>query len=304
MLAAAEAAGVAQACCEMAARYAKDRVAFGRVIGQFQAVKHHCANMLVNQQLAEAAGWDAASRSDQEMSAASARLAGLLLAVPAAVENAKLNIQVHGGIGFTWEHDARPVPAAGERASRPGEPPRRDGELARRPVRRPIRGSRGRVAPGSRRRTGASGRVRRALSGGDPSERVTLLVDEGYLFPHWPRPWGRDAGPVEQLAIEQQLRGTPTQAHLGPTWWILPIVLPTVMAHGTADQQERWIRPTLEGATRWCQLFSEPGAGSDLAALATRAARASGGWIVNGQKVWTSNARDADLGLRARPHEL
>ena len=73
--------------------------------------------------------------------------------------------------------------------------------------------------------------------------------------------------------------------------------LPTIIAHGTAEQQERWVRPTLLGSMAWCQLFSEPGAGSDLAALSTRAEPVEGGWVLNGQKVWTSLAMQADFGI-------
>jgi len=73
--------------------------------------------------------------------------------------------------------------------------------------------------------------------------------------------------------------------------------LPPVIMYGTREQQERWIPPTLRGEISWCQLFSEPGAGSDLASLTTRADRVEGGWIVNGQKVWTSIAQLADWGI-------
>src|SRR5439155_8069547 len=72
---------------------------------------------------------------------------------------------------------------------------------------------------------------------------------------------------------------------------------PTIVAHGSPEQQERWVRPTLLGEISWCQMFSEPGAGSDLAALATKAVRTDGGWLLSGQKVWTSMARDADWAI-------
>ncbi len=81
--------------------------------------------------------------------------------------------------------------------------------------------------------------------------------------------------------------------HLAVGAWALP----TIIAHGTDAQQERWVRPTLLGQLSWCQLFSEPGAGSDLAALSTRAERIEGGYVLNGQKVWTSLAQTADFGI-------
>src|ERR1700722_18053121 len=104
---AAEAVGVAAETTEQAAEYAKVREQFGRPIATFQAVKHHCANMLVASELATAATWDAGRAGlggGDQLSYAAAIAAAL--AVPAAVGNANLNIQVHGGIGFTWEHDA------------------------------------------------------------------------------------------------------------------------------------------------------------------------------------------------------
>ena len=104
---AAEAVGIAGECTEQAAAYAKVRVQFGRPIATFQAVKHHCANMLVASELATVTVWDAARAAEEggaQLSLAAAMAAGLALS--AADECAQLNIQVHGGIGFTWEHDA------------------------------------------------------------------------------------------------------------------------------------------------------------------------------------------------------
>jgi 3-oxochol-4-en-24-oyl-CoA dehydrogenase len=105
-LASAEAAGAASACAEMAAEYAKARVAFGRPIGQFQAVKHHCANMFAQSEMALAASWDALRFVGEEQAAGLPVAAAAAVALPAALYCARLNIQVHGGIGFTWEHDA------------------------------------------------------------------------------------------------------------------------------------------------------------------------------------------------------
>ena len=94
---------------------------------------------------------------------------------------------------------------------------------------------------------------------------------------------------IDELLAQAGIRRPP--AHVA-AW-----ALPTLIAHGTPEQQERWILPTLRGELLWCQLFSEPGAGSDLAALATRATRVDGGWRLDGQKVWTSVAARADVGI-------
>jgi alkylation response protein AidB-like acyl-CoA dehydrogenase len=125
-------------------------------------------------------------------------------------------------------------------------------------------------------------------------QRVAQMGEQGLLFPHWPEPYGRGAGPVEQLVIdellaEHGLRRPP--AHV--TAWALP----TLIAHGSVAQQERFVMPSLRGEFLWCQLFSEPGAGSDLASLSTKAVKVDGGWRIDGQKVWTSAAKWARYGI-------
>ena len=118
----------------------------------------------------------------------------------------------------------------------------------------------------------------------------------GLFVPHWPAPWGRDANAIEQLIIDEELeRAGVRRSNMAVGAWAAP----TIAAHGSAEQQDLWVGPTLLGEIKWCQLFSEPGAGSDLASLATRATRRDGerGWRLNGQKVWTSMAGEADLGI-------
>ena len=105
---------------------------------------------------------------------------------------------------------------------------------------------------------------------------------------------GRDASALEQLVIDDELRKAKVRR---PNLSVGAWALPPLMVYGTSEQQQRWIPATLRGEISWCQLFSEPGAGSDLAPLTTRATRDEGGWVVNGQKVWTSMAQDADWGI-------
>jgi alkylation response protein AidB-like acyl-CoA dehydrogenase len=292
---AAEAAGIAAEVTEQASGYAKTRVQFGRPIGTFQAVKHHCANMLVAAELATAAAWDAgrAGVSGGDQLSFSAAIAATL-AVPAAVTNAQLNIQVHGGIGFTWEHDAhlylRRATAIAAIIDT-GQAARDITDMVRRGVRRaaaidlPAEAEPIRVAmqPGVAR-----------LRELDGDARTQALIETGYVMPHWPRPWGRDAGPLEQLVIEQEFAAAGISR---PAYGITGWVILTLIQHGRPDQVARWVRPALNQDVIWCQLFSEPGAGSDAAGIQTRVTRTDGGWLVNGQKVWTSGAHLASFGL-------
>ncbi len=113
-------------------------------------------------------------------------------------------------------------------------------------------------------------------------------------MPHWPKPYGRAAGAVEQLVIEQEFAeaGITRPAYGITAWNIL-----TIIQYATQDQIDRWVHPALNQDVIWCQLFSEPDAGSDAAGVKTKATRVDGGWLVNGQKVWTSGAHVAGMGF-------
>src|SRR5215472_475710 len=298
---AAEAVGVAAETTEQAAEYAKVRQQFGRPIATFQAVKHHCANMLVAAELATAAAWDAgrAGIGGGEQFSYTAAIAAVL-AVPAAVGNANLNIQVHGGIGFTWEHDAQLYlrRAAAIAAVLDTEQAAIEVTgLLRRGLRRAAAVELPAEAEPIRAAIGPDVARLRDLAG---EERKQALIESGYAMPHWPKPWGRDATAVEQLVIEQEFAAAKIKRpSLGITSWIIL----TLIQHASPDQVARWVRPALSQDVIWCQLFSEPGAGSDAAGIRTRATRverdgeAGGGWLINGQKVWTSGAQLADFGL-------
>jgi alkylation response protein AidB-like acyl-CoA dehydrogenase len=135
---------------------------------------------------------------------------------------------------------------------------------------------------------------------GDPIARakdfMARLYDAGYSGITWPRQWG---GQGLTQAEERAFAAEAT--HFTLPLYVFSIGLgmtgPTLVERGTDEQRARFVRPLLRGEEIWCQLFSEPGAGSDVAALQTRAVRDGGGWIVNGQKVWTSVAQHADWGL-------
>ncbi|MYT23203.1 pilus assembly protein CpaC, partial [Streptomyces sp. SID7760] len=129
----------------------------------------------------------------------------------------------------------------------------------------------------------------------DAAAARRILAPTGYAAPYLPPPYGIGAGPVEQLVVQQEMAAAGVKlADLGIATWVVP----SLLAYGTEAQREAYVLPTLRGEVTWCQLFSEPGAGSDLASLRTRAERlADGSWKVNGQKVWTSSAHSADFGI-------
>jgi alkylation response protein AidB-like acyl-CoA dehydrogenase len=127
----------------------------------------------------------------------------------------------------------------------------------------------------------------------DPSART--LAEAGYVAPHWPAPWGLDADPIHQLILDDELRRANVrrpQNMIGIGW-----AGPTILHAGSAEQKERYLLPLLAAEEIWCQLFSEPGAGSDLADLGTRAVRDGDEWVVNGQKIWTSMAQLSQFGI-------
>jgi alkylation response protein AidB-like acyl-CoA dehydrogenase len=127
----------------------------------------------------------------------------------------------------------------------------------------------------------------------EPSARE--LAESGYVAPHWPRPWGLGADPVDQLVIDDELRVAGVRMpsnQIGIGW-----AGPTLIHAGTESQKQRYLIPLLAAEEIWCQLFSEPGAGSDLASLTTKATRDGEEWVIEGQKVWTSFAHEAAMGI-------
>ncbi|MDT5189209.1 MAG: hypothetical protein QOI28_1460, partial [Mycobacterium sp.] len=292
ILASAESVGISWATLDMAVEYAKVREQFGRTIGTFQAVKHHAANMLVNAEQTTAATWDAARADDLD----SAWFAGAVAAshaIRTQIFNAQYNIQLHGGIGFTWEHDAHMY----LRRARTLAAVMADGAE---PLIDVVDGQRGGQAHGAsftlpdeaeeyRKPARDAVTTWKSL----PAEQQRdFLVDSGYLVPHWPQPWGRGAGVLEQLVIEEEFENV-ERADMGITGWVTL----TIAQAGNDDQRERWVEPVLRGQVMWCQLFSEPGAGSDAAAVRTAAKKVDGGWRITGQKVWTSLAHQCQWGL-------
>ncbi len=296
-LAAAEASGVARWCLDTAVEYAKTREQFGKPIGSFQAVKHLCAEMLETAEAVTAAAWDAAAAADGDDDEQWAFAVDVAQAVcfDGAVDVAKACIQVLGGIGFTFEHDAhlylrravslRALVGPGDEAAARLT----DAAVAgvRRRVDVDLDGRDSAVRPAAR-------ETAERIAALPQAERRAALVETGFLTPHWPTPYGLGADAVTQVVVDQELaRAGVTRPDLVIAGWAVP----TILQHGTDAQRERFVRPSLLGDLVWCQLFSEPGAGSDLASLRTKAVKVDQGWLLSGQKVWTSVAERADWGI-------
>ena len=295
---AAEAVGGATDCVDTAVEYAKVRQQFGRTIATFQAIKHHCANMTVAAETATALVWDAArADSGEERAAEQFRLlaaAAAVSAFPAYVRNAELNIQVHGGIGFTWEHDAHLHlrRAMTLRAVLGGDGPAADlFDLTAAGV---TRGNSLDLPASAEELRGGVRADAAEIAQLGGQQQLDKLIATGYVMPHWPEPFGRAADAIQQLVIEQEFRAAGVKR---PDYGITGWVILTLIQHGTPSQIERFVDKALRKEEIWCQLFSEPDAGSDAAAIKTRAIRVDGGWKINGQKVWTSGAHYCRRGL-------
>jgi alkylation response protein AidB-like acyl-CoA dehydrogenase len=295
LLFSAEAVGVARECTEQGAEYAKVRQQFGRPIAMFQAVKHHCANMLVATELATAAVWDAAraaSKGGDQLSYAAAMAA--TLAAPAADLCANLDTQVQGGIAMTFEHDAHMFMRRATVLLTVLEPEAAAADLTDLTRRGVVRTKDVELPPEAESFRDEVRSFAQSIKDLSAEEQRARLIETGYVMPHWPKPFGREAKAVEQLVIEQEFAAAGVKR---PGYGITSWVILTLIQHGTPDQVQRWVPPALRQDVIWCQLFSEPDAGSDAAGVKTRATRVDGGWKINGQKVWTSGAHVAGMGL-------
>lgn len=291
----AEAIGVARWATDAASAYAKIREQFGRPIGQFQAIKHKCAEMVADTERATAAVWDAARALDEDSEHLEFAAAVAATLAPTAAQRCTQDcIQVHGGIGFTWEHDtnvyyrrALMLAACFGRAS---EYPQRVVDTATTTGTRAVDIDLDPETQALRAEIRAEVAAFKAM---DREARTVAIAEAGWVLPHLPKPWGRASNPVEQVIIAQEFTaGRVKRPQVGIAAWIIP----SIVAFGTEEQQQRFLPPTFRGEMIWCQLFSEPGAGSDLAGLSTKATRVDGGWRITGQKIWTTAAQYSQWG--------
>lgn len=299
----AEAIGVARWATDTAAEYAKIREQFGRPIGQFQAIKHKCAEMIADTERATAAVWDAArsldeaSQNDWDVVAAGVEFAAAVAATlaPAAAQRCTQDcIQVHGGTGFTWEHDTNVYyrralmlsACFGRRSDYPQKVVNTATTTGMRQVDIDLDPQTEQLRDDIRQEVAG-------LKAMEREARTVALAEGGWVLPYLPKPWGRASSPVEQIIIAQEFAsGRVKRPQVGIAAWIIP----SIVAFGTEEQKQRFLPPTFRGEMIWCQLFSEPGAGSDLAGLTTKATRADGGWRITGQKIWTTAAQYSQWG--------
>jgi 3-oxochol-4-en-24-oyl-CoA dehydrogenase len=308
-LAACAAAGTVRRCSDAATEYIRTREQFGRPVGAFQALQHKAATLLVNSELATASAWDAVraegeSIEQHRLAAASAAV----MAVAAAPDLVLDALLMFGAIGYTWEHDThlywRRATSLAASLGPMTRWNREVGELAR-TLKRSTTINLGAIESEFRAGVAATLDEALALYNDHPSDdsrnpglafgpQRDLLAQKGLVAPNLPAPWGVGASPVQQVIIAEEFDKRPEliRPSLGIAEWILPTIL-----NSESDlQRERFAWPILRGVHRWCQLFSEPGAGSDLASLSTRANKVDGGWLVNGHKIWTSLANRAQFG--------
>ena len=309
----AESIGVARWATDTASAYAKIREQFGRPIGQFQAIKHKCAEMIADTERATAAVWDAARAIDEVRESGSggqersdsgsgaedtafefAAAVAATLAPAAAQRCTQDCIQVHGGIGFTWEHDAnvyyRRALVLAACFGRAADYPQHVVDTATTTGMRKLNID---LDPDTEKLREEIRSEVAALKAIPREERNVAIAEGGWVQPHLPKPWGRASDPVEQIIIAQEFAaGRVKRPQMGIAAWIIP----SIVAFGTDEQQQRFLPPTFRGEMIWCQLFSEPGAGSDLAGLSTKATKVDGGWRITGQKIWTTAAQYSQWG--------
>ena len=300
---AAEQIGVAQQCLDISLEYVKGRVQFGQTIAAFQAVKHRCATMMVSVEVARSAVY-AAAINPELLPVAAARC----LANDAAQYCAQEAIQLHGGVGFCWDYDPHFYFKRAQSNShwfglsshwldqvsdhllsdqKTHSPPLDHFQAEvdawlKLNLRDEFEAIRGCLGPGD--------------DGFEPDlakRWEQCLADGGWVGMGWPDSHGgRDLPLSQQVAFHEayaRAGGPGRIGHIGEF-----LLAPTLMAYGTVAQQKRFLPGIRAGTVYWAQGYSEPDAGSDLANVKTHARRDGNDWVINGQKVWTSWARESD----------
>ncbi len=297
--------------------YARERIQFGRAIGSFSVIKHRCADLLVEVESARSLVWHglwSAAHDPATLPAAAALARAVTSDAYRSVTTA--SVQIHGGIGFTWEH---PTHLYLKRAKTSqllfGSPSAHRTDLAalvgvtgEATVPMPVEAPADERGPAAGALDSAITEFLAAHPAPDPAD---VLADRAFrearfdaglakvAFPEGHGGRGLDAS--LQPHLEGRFAAAGAADHSLRNVIGLGMAMATILTHGTEEQKRKYLRPCFSGEQIWCQLFSEPGAGSDLAALATRAvpdtSTDGGGYVVNGQKVWTSLAHVAAMGI-------
>ena len=304
---AAELLGTAQKSLDMAVEYAKVREQFGRAIGSFQAIKHMCADLLLEIESARSAVYAAAETLD----VLTARTA-LVRAKEAAWQAGAQNVQIHGGIGFTTECDAHfTFKRARALHSLLGTPDEHRREVAAVALQGTSALPQRSLSPEdevwrqhcrSWLEDNLQGEFAQLRGRGWPGDMDALIperrkwdkaLDEGgFGGLNWPEPWGKGATLAQEVIFHEEYaraRAPGRVAHIGEG-----LLGPTLIAFGTEEQKARFLPGIRDGSELWCQGYSEPNAGSDLANVQCKAELRDGQWRITGQKVWTSLAHCSD----------
>lgn len=309
LLISAEQLGVAARCLDDVVAYLKVRHQFGRPIGSFQALRHRVADLLLDVESLRSLVYSAANTNSASAQWPVEVDCARKLASAVAVGAASAAVQLHGGLGFTWEarihhflrraklnqliftggtETARLLQHLQHLPDAAGPAPADHAEL-RQQVRQALRD----LLP-----LGWSGFG--SLGEGERAEFVrrwrTFLSRHGWLAPGWPAEHGGGGlCEAQQVVLQEEFAraGLPPVADVADVMGI-HLLGNTLIEFGADDQRQRFLPRILSGADRWCQGFSEPDAGSDLAGVKTRAELRDGRWVINGQKIWTSGARQAD----------
>jgi alkylation response protein AidB-like acyl-CoA dehydrogenase len=319
VLQSSESVGVADRLFEMTMQYAKDRYAFGRPIGSFQAIKHMAADLLVLLEASRALTASAIASVAREADDAAATVSVAKAYIgPAVSRLARACLQIHGGIGFTWEHDlhlylrrAKSNEALfGDRVWHLDryhalDSRRSAGRSSLPAVSRPQR-----PEPDNSEEAAFRRRAREWLDAnlpieddprppGDP-ERVgaargfqSRLHAAGLAGLSWPKAYGGQglSARMQRIFDEEVGDRVLPNAVFGPTFHIMA---QTLLTFASEVQKLRYLPAMLDGREIWAQLLSEPGAGSDLAGVQTRALRDGDGFLLTGAKVWTTYGHVAD----------
>lgn len=317
--------GGAKAALDAAVAYAKERFAFGRPIGSFQALKHMMADMYTALRLAESNCFAAAEllangSSDFPLAAATARVS----AIKAFQLCAKDNVQVHGGMGFTWEFDChiyyrrsnyqtlelgglsvwedRLVEMVSEQQSAPSDQDQEELSPDLQKFRDEARQWLAENVPTHLEPHLKASAFGATINTGDENHIEASKAwqkkksENGWAAIMWPKEYGgRGASPMESIvwAREEGVFGK-----LSSLFGIgVGMCGPTMIAYASEDQKRRYLPKLASGEEVWCQLFSEPASGSDLAGLTTKAVKDGDDWVINGQKIWTSGAHYSDFGI-------